>query len=152
MNGGELPELRCAELSRARYQSQFAVAETAATGVRVLCLTDDQDAATKWLKSCVVAGSTPGPTGLVCNPDGGAARGAQTLKWASAGLAIRPRVLVGGRPCAICVGRLQPAALWLRPAGKKNSVPSIVFNNRRGSIEGTTGYWVRCCASAPSLR
>jgi hypothetical protein len=47
VNGGELPELRCAELSRARYQSQFAVAETAATGVRVLCLTDDQDAATE---------------------------------------------------------------------------------------------------------
>ena len=47
MSGGELPELRCAELSRARFRSQFAVAETAANGVRVLCLTDDQDAATE---------------------------------------------------------------------------------------------------------
>jgi hypothetical protein len=47
VSGGELPELRCAELSRARYRSQFAVAETAGNGVRVLCLTDDQDAATE---------------------------------------------------------------------------------------------------------
>ena len=45
MSGGELPELRYAELSRARSRSQFAVAETADNGVRVLCLTDDQDAA-----------------------------------------------------------------------------------------------------------
>lgn len=44
---GELPELRGADLSHVRFRSQFAVAETANDGVRVLCLTDDQAAATE---------------------------------------------------------------------------------------------------------
>jgi hypothetical protein len=44
---GELPELRGADLSQVRYRSQFAVAETSHDGVRVLCLTDDQAAATE---------------------------------------------------------------------------------------------------------
>ena len=43
----ELPELRGADLQRLRSRSQFAVAETGAHGVRVLCLTDDQVAATE---------------------------------------------------------------------------------------------------------
>jgi hypothetical protein len=43
----DLPELRGPELSQLRYRGQFAVAETAQDGVRVLCLTDDQAAATE---------------------------------------------------------------------------------------------------------
>jgi PadR family transcriptional regulator, regulatory protein PadR len=43
----ELPELRGPDLQRLYYRSQFAVAETSADGVRVLCLTDDQTAATE---------------------------------------------------------------------------------------------------------
>jgi hypothetical protein len=39
--------VRCAELSRARHRSRFAVAETAGSSLRVLCLTDDKDAATE---------------------------------------------------------------------------------------------------------
>ncbi len=43
----ELPELRGADLSHVRYRSEFAVAEALQDGVRVLCLTDDQAAATE---------------------------------------------------------------------------------------------------------
>jgi hypothetical protein len=43
----ELPELKGADLQRLYYRSQFAVAETSSEGVRVLCLMDDQTAATE---------------------------------------------------------------------------------------------------------
>jgi hypothetical protein len=43
---GELPELQGIDLTGVRYPAKFAVAETAADGVRVLCVTDDQAEAT----------------------------------------------------------------------------------------------------------
>ncbi len=66
MNGAELPQLRCADLSRTRHRSQFAIAETDGDQVRVLCLTDDQDAATEMAQELRLRGVRAGAyrTGL----------------------------------------------------------------------------------------
>ena len=48
--------------------------------------------------------------------------------------------------------RLTAAVSLPSAVRQKNSVPSIVCSRLRGSIDGTIGYWVRCRASASSLR
>ena len=79
------------------------------------------------------------------------------MRWVSAGLRCRRGYHDDGsspatRGRGAFAGQLTAAFPLLLVVRQKNSVPSIVCSRLWGSIEGTIGYWVRCRASAASLR